>query len=749
MILLIIRDILLTNPTVKVDKDNYILEENPKEPEYPYKIKGIGQTYTIYDGYKLSLKQTESGLCLIVGIKNRIKGDLSVYDALMDEDSSYGENIEESIENLIGKRFIPDGSTKSKIIYDIDVDRNPKNTTKYYESQSYDNYVDFYKKVFGEDIQDHDQPMIMVKVRGPDKEDKFIYYVPEFCKLCGIEQDDIQDYKFMNNLASYTKLDPDQKIKKIDQFLDLFKDNIVRAVKDKKEDKKEGKKENKKEEEKENKKRNKNKKKGKNKKGKTKQEDNKEEEKEEKEEKKEDNQNKNIINEETIDINNTSDKKRKYYGIEISKLKELTSYHISQPTFNNIENKEINLKSVFFVARENVSTDEWLCLYNESLNDYTYDLLDSINAFKKQLGIKIESKNSNWIPMKTDRPDQWKKKVEEIMAKRKIKFVIFFLSKSNNELYNEMKKDSLSNKGYISQVIKFESFKRAKNKNNKILASYISKILLQINCKLGGASYLLNLDKSILEREIMFIGIDFGLNASHTWKRREEGVISMVATKDKYFSKLYPQNEIIKCKKEDDYIVSLHENISNFIDKALIKYEKEENGRTPKNIIIYRQGISEYQTKFIENEIKIIEEICNKKKINYYYVLVYNKTSLKIFEQNNKKTNREQGDYKNPEPGLVLLNKVTDKNKFEFYIQPQKVTEGSATPTCFHAIYGNMNFPELLIKLSYWTAYIYPNWQNAVRIPHVLKVAEKYSYMTAKITRKRNKDNLQDSLADL
>ena len=118
-------------------------------------------------------------------------------------------------------------------------------------------------------------------------------------------------------------------------------------------------------------------------------------------------------------------------------------------------------------------------------------------------------------------------------------------------------------------------------------------------------------------------------------------------------------------------------------------------------------------------------------------------------QQNNKKNDKEKGEYKNPEPGLVLLNKVTDKNKFEFYIQPQKVTEGSATPTCFHAIYGNMNYPEILIKLTYWSTYTYPNWQNAVRIPHVLKIAEKYSYMTARVTRKRNKDELQDSLSGM
>ena len=120
---------------------------------------------------------------------------------------------------------------------------------------------------------------------------------------------------------------------------------------------------------------------------------------------------------------------------------------------------------------------------------------------------------------------------------------------------------------------------------------------------------------------------------------------------------------------------------------------------------------------------------------------------MKFFELNTRKTKKETGEYKNPEPGLIVLNQVTDKNNFEFYIQPQKVTEGSATPTFFRVFYGDMEFPEILIKLTYWTTYIYPNCQNSVRIPHVLKIAEKYSYMTAKFTRKKNKDNLEDFLS--
>ena len=345
--------------------------------------------------------------------------------------------------------------------------------------------------------------------------------------------------------------------------------------------------------------------------------------------------------------------------------------------------------------------------------------------------------------MKSNKPEDWKKVIEDEFKRREIKFVIFLISKNNNHLYESLKKHSLTEKGYISQFIKLENLTKIVKKN--MVASYISKILIQINCKLGGANYLLNLDKTILDRKIMFIAIDFGLNASHTWKKRQQGVMTMVSTKDKYYSKFCAQNEILKFK-EDQYILSIQENISNFIDKAISKYKKEENS-TPLNIIIYRQGISEYQIESIKAEIKIIEKKKKKKNIGYYYVIVNTKTSLKFFEKNARKTKKEPGEYKNPEPGLIVLNQITDTSKFEFYIQPQKVFEGSATPTFFRAIYGNMEFPELLIKLTYWTTYIYPNWQNSVRIPHVLKIAEKYSYMTAKFTRKRNKDNLEDFLS--
>ena len=210
IIFLIIKEILTTNPNVKVDKDMFYLEKDPTKKEYPQKIVGEGQTYFIYVGYKLSLKQTENGLCLIVGIKNRIKGDLSVYDALINSDCNYGYDMDESIENLVEKRFVPYGSSKSKVIYDIDKDRTPSNTSRNYGKES-KNYIDFFKKEFGKEIKHPDQPMILVRVKGAEGELQFNYYVPEFCKLCGINQKDINDFNFMKELSGYTKLNPDTK----------------------------------------------------------------------------------------------------------------------------------------------------------------------------------------------------------------------------------------------------------------------------------------------------------------------------------------------------------------------------------------------------------------------------------------------------------------------------------------------------------------------------------------------------------
>ena len=524
----------------------------------------------------------------------------------------------------------------------------------------------------------------------------------------------------MKKIIGNTRLEPDNKIEQIKSCLELFYDKTEKKIDD-----------NEEEEE------NKNDKKVKN--------------ENDKKNNKKSKKNKENLNTIINDKNNSSNLKRKYYGIEFEKInKPIKPYYITQPTFTNGKKNNLSFREisrVMPVGREEMNLVNWICLYSKSAERKSYSLLKGLIKCSEGCGLEFKNNNSNWIPMINNSPDKWIKIVEEELNYRKeCKLVIFLIDSdndekddnNNDELYIKLKKHSLCDNGYISQVIKSSSLYK---KGKKGIDSVYSKILLQINNKLGGFNYFLNTDSLIEDRKFMLIGID----SSHIWGRirNQRTGIAMVSTKDKQFSKFYTTEEILRT--DENYASEKRRIIQKFIKEAYDKYLKE-NKEPPKNIIIYRQGIAHNQLKFVEFEAKLIDITCKDLKLNYYYVIVNTSTNVKFFEYNYKNDINKNNiyNYKNPEQGLVILDQITDKKRFEFYIQPQKVNIGSATPTYFHVAYGNMIFPELLIQLTYWTTYLYSNWQNAVRVPHVIKMAEKLAYMTAKYTQAELNEKLYD-----
>lgn len=681
VLFLVIREILSANPYVHFDRDNLYLENKKEE------INAYNNTYYIHDGYKISIQQAAIGLCLIIGVKNKIKGKLTVLDYIKDA------NNDEEIENLYGRRFIPYEGSRSQVIGYIDYDRNPVNTIRNYKQETL-SYYNYYLKIWNIEIKDKNQPLIFVNVRDPQYKEKPKYYVPELCYLVGIDEDDTRDFKFMQEVTERTRLNPDEKIKQIEKCLDLFTETA---------------------------------------------------------EKKSVNNDEEGENLNTIfdDVNNTSKKKMDFYGIEISKLdkKFIKPYYVCQPSFNNKQSDNLDVKKVngiLPVGRQEVMGSDWICLYTSQAEQISFELLNGFIRCCKGYNLKFKNDDSNWIPMQSQNIKEWTNVVDKELKRRKnCKFVIFLINNKTDKLYGHLKKHSLCTKGYISQVIKYESIMRAIKQRKGRLDSYFSKILLQINNKLGGFNYFLNTDKIIDDRKVLLIGVD----SSHAWGRnsgkynRKKTGVAMVATKDKNFSKFYSREEIINLDRH--YSSASRRNIASFIEEAFEQYKKE-NKETPKNIIIYRQGIAHNQLKKIELEVLKIQEICRKLQVQYYYVLVNTRTTIKFFEYNKMNKGSRTQNYKNPEQGLIILDQITNLNRFEFFIQPQLVNIGSATPTYFHVAYGDMGFPEILIKLTYWTTYIYPNWQNAVRIPHVLKMAEKLSSMTAKFTQSKLNEELSD-----
>ena len=414
--------------------------------------------------------------------------------------------------------------------------------------------------------------------------------------------------------------------------------------------------------------------------------------------------------------------KSNLYGIRVQSPKEsFTGYLMRETKLLAGNNAKITAKNKTFPVLNKKSMTAWICFYEQANYNDAETLYNCLSIASKEFGFEVAE--PKWIEMyDNSNSKDWIETADDYFLKDKKKdedeysFVIFLLGK-NTKIYNALKRHSLCTNGYVSQVVKAKSLK------SKGMMSTCSKILLQINAKLGGVSYKAVIDKPIQERKIMVVGVD----SSHFSKRTG---IAMVSSIDDSFADFYNKEQII----EEDNVEQIQFCVSSFLEEAIPKYEIK-NGEKPKNIIIYRQGVSDNVKDALKIEIQQIEQVCNNHNILFYYILVNTKTTFKFFQKADNK-------YYNPSAGLLVADGVTSSNIFEFYIQPQQVTGGSATPTKFHVAYGNMNFPEIIPKFTYDLCHIYSNWQGTVRIPNVIKAAEKLSKITVKSTRKELNSNL-------
>ena len=220
------------------------------------------------------------------------------------------------------------------------------NVNKNYENHTV-SYYEYYKQVLKIEIKDKDQPLIIAvnpksskgflgnpkdlewkKQVIPEGKNPKKYYVPELCTLIGINEEDNENREFREEIIEKTRLEPDKQIKQIEKCLKLFYDttekkNYPDIV--------------------------------------------------EKDKKRLENLN-TILN----DKCNTADKKRLEYGIEIEKLSQpVRPYYVRQPTFSNGKNNKLTVKDIsrtIPVARENMSTDEWICLYGQKEEKISYKL---------------------------------------------------------------------------------------------------------------------------------------------------------------------------------------------------------------------------------------------------------------------------------------------------------------------------------------------------------------------------------------
>ena len=430
----------------------------------------------------------------------------------------------------------------------------------------------------------------------------------------------------------------------------------------------------------------------------------------------------------------------KEWGISLGNNLSINGIQLSQPNLMFSEDQTIIPKNGRFQSggiKRPVTLDEnnFIYIYDSRDNSNIKILLKNLidKARYKGILIKVNIDKINGIQLKDYRHwDDISHNLDIIKKKAKdIKIAIIFLTPHLEEFYSKLK-------DYFTNEVKFATqfVVSKKLQDPKRAGSILFNIVEQINIKMGGTNFNIDFFKErILNKEkiYMIIGLE-----SHFSNKKIDYVMTSTFSRnlEKVITSICSVNDINEEKEKA---------IEHLINLSLKKLQEAGSPRPPDYIIVYRQGGNSIHNKSIkEKELPIFKKVLNGKykKCNpkLVFICCNLKGKLKFFENIN-------GIFENPKSGICVDSGVINDKK-EFYLQPQFVNQGTATPSHYQVLNDDYDKEDLSIKqlelLSFYLSFYYWTWTGAVRVPGALKLAlTAMNFFTKHLNRRLERDDKQ------
>jgi aubergine-like protein len=177
----------------------------------------------VWPGYVTVADNYEDGLFLQCDVSHRVLRTENVRDFLMNLNKKGGNIKVEAEKALLGTSVLTSYNNKTYKIDDLDFQSSPKSTFTNEKGEKI-SYLDYYKKQYGIDIKDHDQPLLIN--RSKDKKSaheeeivKLICLIPELCNLTGMSDAMKADFKIMKEVGNYTRASPEKRQKSLQAFV--------------------------------------------------------------------------------------------------------------------------------------------------------------------------------------------------------------------------------------------------------------------------------------------------------------------------------------------------------------------------------------------------------------------------------------------------------------------------------------------------------------------------------------------------
>ncbi|XP_038705645.1 protein argonaute 16-like [Tripterygium wilfordii] len=300
--------------------------------------------------------------------------------------------------------------------------------------------------------------------------------------------------------------------------------------------------------------------------------------------------------------------------------------------------------------------------------------------------------------------------------KRKFKdapqFILCVLpEKKNSDLYGPWKKKTLCDFGIVSQCIS----------PTKVNDQYLTNVLLKINTKLGGINSLLEIEHSsriplIKDTPTLILGMDVSHGSpgqsdipsiaavvgSRCWPliSRYRAAVRTQSPKVEMIDALYKPSP----NGKDD---------NGIIRELLLDFYQTSQSRKPKQIIVFRDGVSESQFNQVLNieldQIIKAYQLLGEVDVPKFMVIVAQKNHhTKLFLANGPE---------NVPPGTVVDTKIVHPRNYDFYMCAHAGMIGTSRPAHYHVLFDEIGFSaDDLQHLIHSLSYVYQRSTTAISI---------------------------------
>ncbi|XP_069825609.1 piwi-like protein 1 [Dendropsophus ebraccatus] len=348
--------------------------------------------------------------------------------------------------------------------------------------------------------------------------------------------------------------------------------------------------------------------------------------------------------------------------------------------------------------------NNWLLVYTRRNYDAANALLQNLFKITQQMGIRM---NRAVMVEIEDTVGGYLQAFQQNLTDR-TEMVVCILSSNNKMKYDAIKKYLCLDNPIPSQCV----IARTLSKPQTVL-SVCTKIALQMNCKLGGELWSVDipLDK------MMIIGIDI----YHDTLQGKRSIAGFVASMNKGMTRWFSRCVVQDQKQE------IVDGLKVCMQAALHAWYKS-NGTLPNRIIIYRDGVGDGQLKTMVNyEVPQFMDCIKSAGKDYSpkltVVVVKKRINARFFAVLG-------GRLQNPPPGTIVDTEVTRPEWYDFFIISQSVRQGTVSPTHYNVVYDNGGLkPDHMQRLTYKLCHQYYNWPGVIRVPAPCQYAHKLAFL--------------------